>query len=752
MLFLGAFTRKYRGLPCDETIRMKKIFLLLGIGLMALNAALAQDKEVSVAAIYDGTFRTEGMDVLRSRNNGTQYTLLNYDRASKVQTIDLYDYETLEKTATLLSTEDLEDIAYMSSYAFSADESKVLLATDLKPIYRRSALGTYYLYDFATKALIKIADAPVQEPSLSPDGTLVAYGYENNLYVFDLKTQQTKQLTFDGEKNRIINGITDWVYEEEFGFVRAFEWSPEGTHLAFLRFDETAVPEYSMPIYGADLYPTLQTFKYPKAGENNAIVSLHLYELEGAKTSKIPVEAYYIPRIIWKNNPDELAFQTFNRHQNELILYQYNKVSEALTVLHKEVDAAYVDVNDNLTFLLDDSFIWTSEKGGYNHLYLHDKNGKEKRQLTSGEWEVTAYYGYDQKHKKIFFQSTAMGSINRDVYSVGINGKNLRRLTEQDGVNRASFSADFTYFINAYSNANTPPSYTLNTTLSNKKLRDANQTKSLMLKTIVDNSSLLDKLDSYNISPKEFSTISVNGNDLNMWMIKPADFDPAKKYPLLMFQYSGPGSQSVSNTWMSGNDYWYQLLQSKGYIIACVDGRGTGFKGRDFKKSTYLQLVRYESDDQIAAAEKLSSLPYIDENRTGIWGWSFGGDMAMHCILKGNDVFETAISVAPVTSWRFYDTIYTERFMRTPQENPEGYDLNSPLNYAEQLKGKLLLVHGSADDNVHFQNTMRMVEALVRANKQFDWALYPDKNHGIYGGKTRDQLYTKMTHFILNNL
>ena len=731
---------------------MRKIAVLFSIGLLAINTVLAQDKEVSVAAIYDGTFRTEGMDVLRSRNNGTQYTLLNYDRVNKIQTIDLYEYETLEKTATLLSTEDLEGISYMSSYTFSEDESKVLLATDLTPIYRRSTLGSYFVYDFNDKSLIKIADVGIQEPSLSPDGSKVAYGYENNIYLFDLKTKQTEQLTFDGEKNRIINGITDWVYEEEFGFVRAFEWSPEGTHIAFLRFDETEVPEYSMPIYGEDLYPTLQTFKYPKAGENNAVVSLHLIELEGAKTATIPVDAYYIPRIKWKNNPDELAFQTFNRHQNELVLYEYNKRSGALSVLHTERDAAYVDVNDNLTFLVDDSFIWSSEKDGYNHLYLHDKSGKEKRQLTSGDWEVTSYYGYDEKRKKIFFQSTAMGSINRDVYSVGINGKNLRRLTAQDGVNRASFSADFTYFINAHSNAATPPSYTLNTTVPKKRVRDANAGQSLMLKTIVDNTALLNTLEAYNISPKEFSTLAVNGNDLNMWMIKPADFDPSKKYPLLMFQYSGPGSQSVSNTWMSANDYWYQLLQSKGYIIACVDGRGTGFKGRDFKKSTYLQLVRYESDDQIAAAEQLSALPYIDENRTGIWGWSFGGDMAMHSILKGNEVFETAISVAPVTSWRFYDTIYTERFMRTPQENPEGYDLNSPLNYADQLKGKLLLVHGSADDNVHFQNTMRMVEALVQANKQFDWAVYPDKNHGIYGGKTREQLYTKMTQFILNNL
>jgi len=731
---------------------MKYSIKILVVLFISTSMSFAQKQSVSIEEVYNGTFRTKGMDVLRSRNNGTQYTLLNYDRASKVQTIDLYNYESLSKVSTLLSTEDLDGISYMSSYTFSADESKVLLATDLKPIYRRSRLGTYYVYDFSSKSLIKISDNQIQEPSMSPDGTKVAYGYQNNIYIFDLTNQSTTQVTFDGKKNHIINGITDWVYEEEFSFVRAFEWSPEGTHIAFLRFDETDVPEFSMPIYGEELYPSVQTFKYPKAGENNAVVSLHLYELASNNTSTIEVDAYYIPRIKWKNNPDELAFQTLNRHQNKLVLYTYNKSNRQLSVLHTEIDAAYVDVNDDLTFLVDDSFIWTSEKDGYNHLYLHEKNGKQKKQLTSGNWEVTSYYGYDQKNKKLFFQSTTNGSINRDVYAIGINGKNLQRLTSKEGVNRASFSKDFTYFINSHSNATTPPSYSLLTTSTSSNIKDAKTSKSLMLKTVVENSALLEKLEDYSISYKEFSTLEVNGNKLNMWMIKPVDFDPTKKYPLLMFQYSGPGSQSVSNSWMGANDYWYQLLQSKGYIIACVDGRGTGFKGRDFKKFTYLQLVRYESDDQIAAAAQLSELPYIDENRTGIWGWSFGGDMAMHCILKGNDVFETAISVAPVTSWRFYDSIYTERFMRTPQENPEGYDLNSPLNFAERLKGKLLLVHGTADDNVHFQNTMRMVEALVQANKQFDWAVYPDKNHGIYGGQTRVQLYTKMTNFIINNL
>jgi dipeptidyl-peptidase-4 len=387
--------------------------------------------------------------------------------------------------------------------------------------------------------------------------------------------------------------------------------------------------------------------------------------------------------------------------------------------------------------LADDSFIWTSEKDGWNHIYLYDSEGNLMNQITDGIWEVTKYYGYDQNEDKIYYQSTENGSINRGVYSVESNGKKKKALAVETGTNSASFSSDFTYFINNYSSATTPPRYTLHTALTGKKE-----------KNILDNTNLALQLEGYEISPKEFSTITINGNDLNMYMIKPANFDETKEYPLFMYQYSGPGSQNVSNSWMGANDYWHQMLVSQGYVVACVDGRGTGFKGNDFKKVTYLNLVKYETEDQIAAAKKLSELPYIDANRTGIWGWSFGGHMSTNCLLKGNDVFEMAIAVAPVTSWRFYDTIYTERFMRTPEENPSGYDDNSPFNYPELLKGDYLLIHGSGDDNVHVQNTMRMVEALIQANKQFEWGIYPDKNHGIYGGNTRIHLFNKITDFV----
>ncbi len=714
------------------------IYTLVAIGLFT--SSFAQEKQISLEEIWGDTFKTEGIEVLRSMKNGKQYTVLSKNEEGS--TVDMYDYATQEKVGTVVSSADAAAIPVFSSYAFNADETKVLLATEVEPIFRRSRLGVYYVYDRASKAIVKIADTKIQEPSLSPNGKEVAYVYNNNIYRVDITNGKRTQVTTDGEKNKIINGVTDWVYEEEFAFVKAYAWNADGSKIAFLRFDETRVPEFSMDMYGSELYQVQNVFKYPKAGEDNALVSLHIYDVASAKTSKVAIQdAYYIPRIKWMNNPRYLSVQTTNRHQNTLKLHQVNTTDNSVTLLLEEKDDAYVDVTDNLTFLADDSFIWTSEKDGYNHIYLHSSEGKLVNQISKGAWEVTRYYGYDQNEDRVYYQSTENGSINRDVYSVDSSGKNKKRLTQGEGQNAAAFSSNFTYFINTFSSATTPPTYTLHKALNGKKVKD-----------IKDNSTVLNTLASYEISPKEFSTISINGNDLNMWMIKPKNFDPSKKYPLFMFQYSGPGSQQVSNRWMSANDYWYQMLASEGYIIACVDGRGTGLKGRDFKKVTQKELGKYEVEDQIAVAKKLSERPYIDESRTGIWGWSYGGFMATNCILKGNDVFEMAIAVAPVTSWRFYDTIYTERYMQTPQENASGYDDNSPFNYPELLEGKYLLVHGSGDDNVHVQNTMRMIEALVQTNKDFEWAIYPDKAHSIRGGNTRLHLYTKMTKFIKANL
>jgi dipeptidyl-peptidase-4 len=720
-------------------MKIKYTFLFLFLGFASLT--LAQQKEITLQEIWTGAFRTSGMDVLHSMNNGQQYTVLNRRAGS----VDKYDYKTLQKVETIVKASDLSEIRRFSSYEFSDDESKLILATEVEAVFRRSTLGIFYVYDIASKTVTKIADTKIQEPTFSPDGKKVAYVYKNNVYMKDLMSGNVKQITTDGVQNKIINGVTDWVYEEEFGFVRAFQWNAASDHIAFIRFDESNVPEFSMDVYGSQLYPQQHVFKYPKAGEKNANVSLHLYSLNADKTSEINLGDYsdfYIPRIKWTNDPVVLSVQVINRHQNELDLIMYDAGSNQSTIVLKETDKAYVDVTDNLTFLDDNSFIWTSEKDGFNHIYHYKKDGTLINQVTKGPWEVTNYYGYDEKADRVFYQSVENGSINRDIYSIKINGKKKKRLSAKDGTNSAKFSANFTYFINTFSNATTPPEYTLHLAKNGK-----------LEKEIKNNESVKGKLASYKMSPKEFFTLTTaKGHELNAWMVKPADFDASKKYPVFMYQYSGPGSQQVANRWNGTNDYWYQLLAQKGIIVVCVDGRGTGFKGADFKKVTYKELGKYEVEDQIDAAIELGKRSYVDKDRIGIWGWSYGGFMSSNCILKGNDVFSMAIAVAPVTNWRFYDTIYTERYMQTPQENASGYDDNSPINHVEKLKGDYLLIHGTGDDNVHVQNTMSMITALINANKQFDWKIYPDKNHGIYGGYTRLHLYTIMTDFVEKTL
>ena len=537
------------------------------------------------------------------------------------------------------------------------------------------------------------------------------------------------------------------MYEEEFGFVRAFEWNANSDKVAFIRFDETEVPKFSMDIYGKGLYPTEETFKYPKAGENNSKVSLHLYDLNKSEKYAVDLkeyEQYYIPRIQWTKETDILAITTINRHQNNLNLVSFNAANRESSLLLNEKDPAYLSIKNDLTFLFDNSFIWSSETEGFNHLYHYDKNGQLLNKITDGNWEVTKYYGYDKKNKKIFYQSTEEGSINRSVYSIDISGKKQKKLNKYIGNNSASFSNSFNYFVNTYSSANNPTVYTLVNAKTGEEIKE-----------IKNNLNLAEKLTAYNLSEKEFSTIKTKNGEFNMWMMKPKDFDPNKKYPLLMYQYSGPGSQTVSNRWISvrGHDYWHQMLTQKGYVIVCVDGRGTGFKGRDFKKITYKELGKYEIEDQIESAIELGKRSYIDADRIGIWGWSYGGFMSSLAITKGADVFKMAIAVAPVISWRYYDSVYTERYMQTPQENASGYDENSPVNFADLLKGDYLLIHGTGDDNVHVQNSMQMINALVEANKDFDYFGYPDRAHGIYRGKnTRLHLFKKMTTFIDRSL
>ncbi|TDD76342.1 S9 family peptidase [Flavobacterium caseinilyticum] len=703
-------------------------------------------QKITIDEIYNGTFRAQGMDELQSLKNTNQYTVLNADRQSRSMQIDLYDFATLKKVSTLIDTKSHRELsAGIDSYTFDASEKMILLACNTNQIFRHSFTADYYLYDINNKKLRKLFDFQVQEPTFSPDGKKIAYAKENNLYVYDLASDKSTPITTDGQKNSIINGITDWVYEEEFAFVKAFDWSADSKKVAYIRFDESQVPEFSMSMFGKDLYPTMQTFKYPKAGEKNAVVSLHVYDVNSNAVKNINLGKYndfYIARMKWTNDANTLSAQVLNRHQNNLDLLFIDGNSGAAKVVLNEKDKAYVDVTDNLTFLKDNSFIWTSEKDGFNHIYLYDKNGKLKNQVTKGKWEVTNYYGLDEKTNTVFYQSVENGSINRDVYRIGLDGKNKIRLSQFTGTNAATFSPNFQYYINTFSSAAQPTTYTLNEAKFGKQVQ-----------IIQSNESLAAKLKSYDLPAKEFFVLkTAKGNELNAWMIKPKDFDPAKKYPVFMYQYSGPGSQQVNNDWNGTDDYWFMMLSQQGYIVACVDGRGTGFKGAEFKKSTQNELGKYEVEDQIDAAKVIGNYSFVDKTRIGIFGWSYGGFMSSNCILKGNDVFKMAIAVAPVTNWRFYDSIYTERYMKTPQENASGYDENSPINHVDKLKGKFLLIHGSGDDNVHVQNSMQMMEALIQANKQFDSQIYPDNNHGIYGGKTRIQLYTKMTNFIKENL
>ncbi|HET8810598.1 MAG TPA: S9 family peptidase [Flavobacteriaceae bacterium] len=725
---------------------MKRTYSIFVLFLLVVSAVTAQDKDVTLEEIWNGKFRQERMQSLESLNNGTEYIVRNYDRDAQKLSIDIYSYKTGEKTGTLISTEKMEGLDYFSGFELSKDESKALLATEVEAIYRRSSKGIYYVYDLNSNSLEKVSENKIKEPTFSPDASKVAYVFENNIYIKDLNSDETIQVTTDGVMHKIINGVTDWVYEEEFAFVRAFDWNKTGTKIAFLRFDETDVPRFSMDVYGTygeQLYPTQEVIKYPKAGEENSDVTLHMYDLASQEISEVdlPVEYEYIPRIKWTSDATILSVQTMNRHQNNLNLIFVNAATNQAKVVLNETNDTYIDIDDDLTFLNDNSFIWTSEKSGWNHIYHYSKTGELLNQVTVGQWVVTSFYGFDPNTGRIYFQSTENGSINRDVFSIRTNGTNKVQLTQRTGTNSADFSADYTYFINSYTSADTPYIFTLHLAKNGKLVRE-----------IKDNSKLLEFLKPYHLSEKEFSTIHINGNDLNMWMIKPPNFDPNKKYPLFMYQYSGPGSQSVSNRFFGTNDYWYQLLAQEGYIIACVDGRGTGLKGTEFKKVTQLQLGKYELEDQVAAAKLLGSRDYIDENRIGIWGWSYGGFMASNAIFQAPETFAMAIAVAPVTSWRFYDTVYTERYMTTPQENPSGYDENSPITHVDGLEDPFLLVHGSGDDNVHVQNTMQLVAALIQARKQFQWAIYPDKNHGIYGGNTRIHLYTLMTNFIKENL
>ena len=723
---------------------MKRTFLLFVlVSLLGTNTLLAQ-KNITLEDIWqDYTFVGKSIPGFTFQKDGKHYTRLEKNK------IIQYDLTTGKATKTILDATTLKGQAGFSgkiaSYTFSSDESKILLTTDKEPIYRYSFKANYYVWDGAK--LTSLFDKGKQMyANFSPEADKVAFVHDNNLYIKDLTSQKTTTVTTDGKINEIINGGTDWVYEEEFAFSRAFEWSPNGKRLAYFRFDESQVKEYILTHFREGLYPEYEKFKYPKVGEKNSEVSIHIYDLKKNKTITVDVgteKDQYIPRIKWTNNPKKLCVYRLNRHQNHIELLLADSKTGATKVILDEKNEAYIAqwVLDNLTFVGDDQFIWTSEKDGWHHIYLHNLKDKSVKQLTHGEYEITKLYGYDKKNKTIFFQAAKESPLQREIYALPINATTPTKLTSQAGTNSAQFSSTFDYFVNTYSNINTPRTY---------KVYDRN---AKLIRTIEDNSDLINIQKAYNVSPVEFTTITTEKDVvLNAYTIKPPNFDPTKKYPVFMYLYGGPGSQQVVDSWRGQNYWWFQMLAQQGYIIACVDNRGTGGRGEAFKKITYQQLGHYETIDQINAAKYLASLPYTDANRIGIFGWSYGGYMSSSCLFKGNDVFKAAIAIAPVTNWKWYDTIYTERFMRTEKENPKGYHDNSPVNFAHLLKGNLFVAHGTGDDNVHFQNTAELFNALIKANKQYTTYIYPNRNHGIYGGTTRLHLYRAMTNFLTEKL
>ncbi len=629
-------------------------------------------------------------------------------------------------------------------FELNQDESKALFLVNRTPVYRRSFTAEYFLFDLSTKQIQPLDEkrSPQTLASYSPDGKKVAYIFQNNLFVKDIASGKITQLTQDGKQNQIINGTTDWVYEEEFSITKAYDWSADSKFIAFLRFDESQVREFSMSMYGG-LYPELNTFKYPKAGEANSKVTAHIIAANGGKATLVSLGAYeYIPRIDCSPNQNVVIFQTLNRHQNNLNYHvvDFNDKSFKAKVCYNEQSKTYIDLDEYVVFLQKESaLLRTSEKDGFKHLYKLQLDGTQT-QITKGNWEVIDFYGVDENNGNLYFASTEQGAIHKTIYKIKLNGTEKAPISPLDGYNNADFIAGYKYFVLNHSDANTPPSYSLHKA-DGEKMRD-----------LETNEALKKKMAEYNLTKKEFVSINASGVDLNCWVMKPKNFDPKRRYPVYFHVYGGPGHNEVLDTW-DGNDYFYhQLLTQNEYIVVCVDPRGTMYRGEAFKKSTYLQLGKLEIEDIINTAKFFRAQPYVDEDRIGIMGWSYGGFMASLAITKGADVFNMAIAVAPVTNWRYYDNIYTERFMRTPQENAEGYDRNSPNNYADLLRGKYFLIHGSADDNVHYQNALEMVNALVKANKQFDLFIYPNRNHGIYGGNTRNHLFQMLFNYTVKNL
>jgi dipeptidyl-peptidase-4 len=719
---------------------MKNSILLV----FTLISSFVFSQDITVERIWKNyEFSPKRIGGFKSMNDGEHYT--NVKDGNSIYKFSLNDVN--DKGAVVLDGAKLvmdgKKLTF-DDYEFNSDETKILLLTNVESIYRRSFQAVYYLYDLKTQKLSPLDSehSPQTLAEYSPDGLKVSFIHGNDLFVKTIASGKVEKLTQDGKRNKVINGTTDWVYEEEFSITKAYGWSPDSKYIAYLRFDEKNVPEYSMDSYGG-LYPEAYTFKYPKAGEVNSVVTAHCVSLDSKKVQQISLGTYeYIPRLNWSSASNQLIIQTMNRHQSELNYWLVDLVKGKVTskIFFTEKSKTYIDIDDNLLILKDGkSILRTSEESGYRHIYQLNFNGIVK-QITSGPWDVIDFLGFDEASQQIYFSSAEKGAIHKSIYSVETSGANKRDLTTKIGYNEAEFLNGMHYFIHTYSNANEAPVYKLC------------KSDGSVVRELESNQAFMDKLKKERLSTKQFIEVNANGVKLNASVILPVGFDPSKKYPMYVNVYGGPGHNEVLDAW-DGNDYFFhQLLAQKGYIVFQVDPRGTMYQGAEFKKSTYLQLGKLEIEDVMNAVKEYSKNTFVDASRVGIMGWSYGGFMASLGITKGADVFKMAIAVAPVTNWRYYDNIYTERFMRTPQENADGYDRNSPINYVDNIKGKFLLIHGSSDDNVHFQNTMDMTTALVKANKQFELFVYPNKNHGIYGGNTRNHLFQLMLTFIETNL
>jgi dipeptidyl-peptidase-4 len=707
---------------------------------------MAAQKLITLEDIWkNGTFTAQYVPGFNFMNDGKHYTRLE---SNKIQQYDLTNGNFVQTIFDASAVSAAGFNGRMQGYRFSADEQKILIWSEVESIYRHSTKEKYFVYDRDAETLAPVFDGGKYSlANFNPQGDKVAFVFENNLYVKDLQTDEITQVTNDGKKNHIINGGMDWVYEEEFALKTGYQWSPDGQRVAFYRFDESRVKEFTMTHYRDGLYPEYETFKYPKVGEENSIVTIHIYDTESDQTVQAATgneTDIYFPRIRWTKDPNTLCIFRLNRHQNHLELLAANAKTGDTEVFFSERNEYYITeaTLDDFTFLTDgERFLFTSERDGWRHIYLGNMNGTKPQQLTKGKWEVSNLYGVDEARELVYYQAAEESPLERQVYALGLNGKNKRTLAGKKGTNSAQFSSNYDYYVVTHSTANSPATYTVYNN-GGKQIR-----------VIEDNNDLREKMKTYQTQPVGFFDFETSDKvRLNGWMIKPRGFNESRQYPVLMFVYGGPGSQQVREGWLGSRYWWFQMLAQQGFIVACVDNRGTGGRGEEFKKMTYLQLGKYETIDQIEAAKWLGDLDYVDANRIGIFGWSYGGYMSSLAILKGNDVFAAAIAVAPVTNWKWYDTIYTERYMRTEEENADGYRENSPVYFADRLKGEYLLMHGLGDDNVHFQHTAEMANALISANKQFDTYFYPNRNHGIYGDNARLHLYTKMTRFLQQKL